>query len=110
MKMVKIILLLFLSGIGNNAVYGYASLGDQDIESKTVVFPNPATDGYISIETVKEITQIEILNIVGQRILTYGAESVSSVRLDIGDLNAGIYLLKLSFSDNTNDTKRIWVK
>ena len=99
-----------LFGIGSTDLFGNAPLNETDGENKVVVFPNPATEGYISIQAEKEITQIEILNIVGQRILMHGPESSNSVRLDIGNLNAGIYLLKLSFSDNTSDTKRIWVK
>jgi len=110
MKMFKTILLLFLFGVGILNVHGNVSMNNPDDKNKTVVFPNPAADGFISIQTEKEITQIEILNIVGQRIFIYGPESSNSVRLDIGNLNAGIYILKLSFSDNTNDTKRIWVK
>jgi hypothetical protein len=90
--------------------YGNVSMNNPDDDNKIVVFPNPVTDGFISIQTEKEITQIEIMNIVGQRILIYRPESLNSVRLEIGNLNAGIYLVKLSFSDNTNATKRIWVK
>jgi hypothetical protein len=110
MKMFKIILLLFLFGIGTMNAHGTMSMFNPDDKNITVVFPNPATDGFVSIQTEKEIAQIEILNIVGQRIFLYRPESLNSVRLDISNLNAGIYILKLSFSDNTNDTKRIWVK
>lgn len=83
---------------------------NENDENKVVVFPNPAAEDFITIQTDKEITRIELLNIVGQRILSYGPESLKSVRLDISNLNAGIYLIKISFSDSTNDTKRIWVK
>ena len=110
MKMFKTISLLFLFGFGILSAQESLSMNNPNDENKIVVFPNPATDGFITIQTEKEITQIEILNIVGQRIIVHRPESSNSVRLDIGNLNAGIYLIKLSFSDNTNDTKRIWVK
>ena len=110
MKILRNILLLFVLGFGILDIHGNFPVPNLNNENEVVVFPNPATEGYISIKTEKDIAQIEILNIVGQRILIHGPESGNSVRLDISNLNAGIYLLKISFSDNTNDTKRIWVK
>jgi hypothetical protein len=110
MKIFKTILLFFLIGFGILYTQESLSMNNPNDVNKIVVFPNPATDGFITIQTEKEITQIEILNIVGQRIILNRPESLKRVKLDIGNLNAGIYLIKLSFSDNTNDTKRIWVK
>ncbi len=78
-------------------------------ETEVILFPNPATKGLISIQSEKEIVRIELLNIVGHRILTYRPEPSNNVRLDISNLNTGIYLVKIFFTDNTNNIKRFWV-
>jgi hypothetical protein len=67
-------------------------------------------DGTVSINSDIEIEKIEILSIVGQVVYTQELEPSNSVRLYLGQIQSGIYLIKVSFIDNTSNTKRIWVK
>jgi len=102
------ICILFLAGImESKGTVPFDKLID---ETEVILFPNPATKGLISIQSEKEIVRIELLNIVGHRILTYRPEPSNNVRLDISNLNTGIYLIKIFFTDNTNSIKRFWVK
>jgi len=110
MRLPKNILILILLGISIMQLRGNTTLNLPEDENKILVFPNPVTEGFVNIQAEKEILQVEILNIVGQRILIQEPVSLNSMKLDVSNLEAGIYLLKLSFSDNTNNIKRIWVK
>lgn len=62
------------------------------------VYPNPAT-GFININSPKAISTIQIINIHGAivRIIKVGEENI--FRLDLHDLNSGIYFLQI-FTDN----------
>lgn len=74
------------------------------------VFPNPVIDGELSIQSDEQIKRVEILSIVGQIVHSQELEPSNSVRLYLDKVKSGIYLLKVSFTDNSSDTKRIWVK
>lgn len=86
----------------------------QDINNKNeqslTIYPNPVTDEQITISAEKEITKIQLLNIVGEQILIEESEPRNSIRLNLGDLKTGIYLIKVTFTDNTGTTKKLWVK
>jgi hypothetical protein len=74
------------------------------------IYPNPATNGQVIINADKEIYKIELLNILGEPILTEVPERSTSVRFDLRYLKNGIYIVKITFTDNTSSTKRLWVK
>ena len=82
--------------------------GDQ---TEVTLYPNPVSDGTLMVTAEKEMKKLEILNIVGEKVLSdVEPEPVTSVRLDVNILKSGIYLIKITFTDNTSNTKRIWVK
>jgi hypothetical protein len=85
------------------------NISDQPIEIK--LFPNPIVNGEVlTIVAEKDIESLEILNIVGQKMITQNVEQTSNTRLNIGGLKEGIYFIKILFVDNTSSTKRLWVK
>lgn len=69
-----------------------------------IVSPNPASD-YVKISSEMDIDLVEIYDVVGKRILSK-TEDVN--RLDVSELNSGVYLLKI-YSENQTATKRILV-
>jgi hypothetical protein len=75
-----------------------------------IVYPNPVTDGYVILKTEADIKRIEIVSIVGQIIYTKELEPTSSVRLNLDQIQSGIYLMRVSYTNNTSNTQRIWVK
>jgi hypothetical protein len=79
-------------------------------EAEVVVYPNPATENHILISAEKEIEKIELLNIVGQQMLMQMPEPSNSIRLELGTLKNGIYLIKITFTDETSSTKRLWIE
>ncbi|MDP1621694.1 MAG: T9SS type A sorting domain-containing protein [Bacteroidales bacterium] len=59
----------------------------------SLVYPNPAYD-YITIETGKQMDRVEILSYLGKTVLIKEDIGSTSVRLPVGHLPKGFYLLK----------------
>ncbi|MDT0557319.1 T9SS type A sorting domain-containing protein [Ichthyenterobacterium sp. W332] len=76
------------------------SVGDENL-STVEVFPNPAKD-VINIESVNELTNIELFSVLGKQVY----KGTNERTIDISNLNTGVYLLKLS-NDSGSVTKRI---
>jgi hypothetical protein len=68
------------------------------------VFPNPAVEN-IFVELPENATKISILNITGQTVkqVTPGSESV--VTIPVSGLAAGIYVLKVEKTSDTDISK-----
>ena len=62
-------------------------------ESEIKLYPNPATD-YINIDLPSVSGNISIVNITGKTILIKDIRS-SVERIDLSDLNSGIYLVRI---------------
>jgi hypothetical protein len=87
------------------------SLGlESKSEVDVVVYPNPVTNANVTITSEKEIQKIDILNILGEQILSQKPIPSNSIKLVFDDLKSGIYIIKITFTDNTSSAKRIWVK
>ena len=70
------------------------------------LYPNPAKNN-LTINSNKEpLTQIEIFNVLGQKVLNYNVSSTLSENINISSLNSGMYLVKI----NNLTTKRLIVK
>lgn len=59
----------------------------------TLAYPNPAVD-FITIKARQEVERIEVINYLNQIILTREEIGSTLVRLSVGQLPRGIYLLK----------------
>lgn len=72
------------------------ALGNADFEKpKVSVYPNP-TKGILNIDA-ENITQIEVYDISGKRLASYGGQS----QIDLSGLSKGIYLVKLTSDKET---------
>ena len=82
-------------------------LGTTDIENTNFsIYPNPAFN-HITINSKNEpITSVEIYNVLGQRVMNINISNSISENIDISQLNAGMYLVKI----NNNSTQRLIVK
>ena len=66
------------------------------------VYPNPTID-HLNIESDLIINKILVYNILGERI----KQTTNQNYIELRDLNAGIYILKIQIKDNIEITKRI---
>jgi hypothetical protein len=76
---------------------------DNVVNSTTKIYPNP-TNGILNIETSKSIEKIEILNLQGSIISTFGNERI----LDLSSYDDGIYLIR-TITDEGIELKRVEV-
>jgi len=59
-------------------------------------FPNPASD-FITINSSKEIEEIELFDFTGKRLRKLSIKN-KSAQVNVSDINSGVYLLKLTTS------------
>jgi hypothetical protein len=65
------------------------------------LYPNPVRD-ILNIETDTEIKSVDIYNLQGQKIKT-----ALSKQVNVSDLSAGIYMVRIEDTNNAVETKRI---
>lgn len=112
MSLLKFILsagfLVLIGTTGNSESY-LSTTGNKN-ETIVELYPNPVTNAQVTINAEKEINKIELLNILGEEILVETSEPSTSKLMDLGSLKNGVYIVKISFTDNTSSTKKLWVK
>ena len=101
------------------------SLGTHDCECNTItnvnqifretaqvkIYPNPSSDGNIQINSSHVIYSIEVLNLLGQSVYREEYDGVKKlVAMNLGKMEKGIYVLKVSSSDYNYVVKKIWLQ
>ena len=81
-----------------------ASVNDYDSKLFTV-FPNPVVD-ILSIEGNAPIDNIEVINQLGQSVITFERSSIINNTINLNKLNTGIYFIRLK-SNDTIETLQI---
>ena len=83
--------------ISGQQSFSLETLSSPEIEngSNTIlVYPNPAKD-YISIKSSKQITGIDLYDVLGKKVLSFSMKST----IPINNLPNGMYILKISTED-----------
>jgi len=79
-------------------------------EREIEIFPNPVTEGRLTISSNDEIFSIKIMNITGKTVFSEEYESgMKSMVVELDKLEKGIYLVRLGFSDEATHTSKIMV-
>lgn len=91
--------------LDNVMVEGSASIGD--LGTQTVkIFPNPVY-GSMTVNAEAQLVSVEILNVIGQRVMVQEAAGSSAV-LNTNELKAGVYFVKTTdINGQTSITKII---
>lgn len=91
---------------GFTLVRDNSSLGSSDTELENFnLYPNPAKNKLTINSKNDPLKQIEVFNVLGQRIINLNFSSSLSENIDISSLNTGMYLVKI----NNLTTKRLIV-
>ena len=70
-------------------------------------YPNPVTEGYLNlVGSSNTAKQVEIFDVVGKKVFN---ANTSINRLDVRNLNSGVYLIKVT-NDNVTATSRLVIK
>jgi hypothetical protein len=119
---------LSISGMGSVEIYVYdqanytngdtvtfnfntpgAGLNDAELASVSV-YPNPTTD-YLFVENAQDISiDVEIFNVSGTLVYNSRIADDSKEKLDLSDLNSGIYFLHLVAPEGLHATRKIIIR
>ena len=70
-------------------------------QNKVVVYPNPTSD-LVSIKSNQTLSKIVVFDTAGKRML-----STTESKVNLKDLDKGVYLLELHFSSGTTEVRKI---
>jgi hypothetical protein len=93
------------------AVAFYASAMADQPEIAIEIFPNPVTEGNLTIKSDENFQSVQILNITGKIVFSqvYPTGSSSEV-IELNKLEKGIYLVRIGFAGKENHTEKIMIK
>ena len=73
--------------------------------SRFEVYPNPSNTGFVTIKSNQMgAVQAQVFDLLGKEVVN---TVVNNERLDVGNLNAGVYVVKLTQNKNTTTKKLI---
>jgi hypothetical protein len=88
-------------------LYNNNTLSSSDFTQNNLevaLYPNPVRD-ILNIETTLEVQSVEIYNIQGQKVL-----SSNQKQINVSDLAAGMYMVRIQDAENNIATKKIVIK
>ncbi len=79
-----------------------------DLNSNLNVYPVPSHNGVVFIENKNaiEVSKIEVLDILGNVVLTNAASNESKIKLNLADMNSASYFVRM-YSGKSVSTKKI---
>lgn len=113
-KYLYIFLLLITFGFSGHAQTtknnGIAETKTENTLEKIQIYPNPVTNGKIYINSEQNSTKtIELYDMLGKKILHTEMNGYQK-ELNVTNLKAGVYILKISDKANNNITRKIIIK
>ncbi|WP_034062603.1 T9SS type A sorting domain-containing protein [Lacinutrix jangbogonensis] len=71
------------------------------------IYPNPASNGFVNITTTSnEAINVTVFDILGKQVIS---QTINNNRLDVSNLNTGVYILKLN-QNGAITTKKLVIK
>ena len=79
-----------------------------DLNSNLNVYPVPSHDGslYIESKNAQDVSKIEVLDILGNVVLTNSAKNEAKIKLNLSDMPNGNYFVRM-YSGSSVSTKKI---
>jgi hypothetical protein len=87
-----------------HATLGPLGIDDIIINDPISVFPNPAKN-YIEISSVDELTDVKIVDITGKILINYPLVREKKMKIDLSEMNDGLYLLSITTKNGTSVKK-----
>lgn len=73
---------------------------------KLEIFPNPAQD-VVYLQAENNFQMVKIINLAGQTVMTMNVNAMNQATLQIGHLNAGVYMVESYFTNGVKVTNKI---
>ncbi|MDD4969520.1 MAG: glycosyl hydrolase family 28 protein [Paludibacter sp.] len=81
---------------GKSAPTGFDKVTDTRIKC----YPNPLTNGYLTLISPLNILQVKIYSLIGTKVMDFSSNSVT-LNLNLSDLPKGLYVIRVLLNDNT---------
>jgi hypothetical protein len=89
----------------------YFQPGQDQLVRDIELYPNPITDGHLTITSSESIQSVQILNITGKIVFNQDFQpNTNMVDLELDKLEKGIYLVRISFPGKEIHTEKVMVK
>jgi len=80
-------------------------------EREVELYPNPITEGRLTITASDNIYSVQILNITGKVVFNQEYDSSTNrVDLELDKLEKGIYLVRINFPGKISRTEKVMIK
>ncbi|MGZ4040143.1 MAG: T9SS type A sorting domain-containing protein [Bacteroidia bacterium] len=86
---------------------GATGISEESVQSKTIIYPNPATDKF-TIESTVEKQTIQIFDLNGRNVLTQNTSGTTTI--DASGLKEGVYSVSIKTSNSLINKKLIIVR
>lgn len=73
---------------------------------KLEIFPNPAQD-VVYLQAENNFEMVKVINLAGQTVMTMNVNAMNQATLQIGHLNAGVYMVESFFTNGVKVTNKI---
>jgi len=119
MKKILYIIILICISVANTSAYNVLDNNpvgaDQQKNTPSfnvIIYPNPVIDGKFFVSSHQNIYGIEVMNVIGQRIIKRDFDGFDSkqLKVELGNCEKGLYLVKISFGHDNAIIKKILVK
>jgi len=87
--------------------YQTTGISERSVADKIAVYPNPTVNGNFTIDGIESITQIEMVNLLGKKVMAFTNLNQSSLQIQV-NVPKGIYVLNL-FDGNQFYYKKIMI-
>jgi hypothetical protein len=95
----------------NSPYLSAARMGQESQSHPVELYPNPITDGRLTISSPDDIRTVQVLNITGKIIFSQEYQpNTNSVDIQLEKLEKGLYLVRIGFPDKDIRTEKIMVK
>ena len=91
-----------ITSLYNNNTLSSSDFAQNNLEVS--LYPNPVND-VLNIETTLEVKSVEIYNIQGQKVL-----SSNQKQINVSDLAAGMYMVRIQDAENNSAIKKVIIK
>ena len=99
------------SSVRNADYIFYSFIGPEQPERNIELYPNPVTEGRLTISSSDNILSVQILNITGKVIYNQEyAPNTTVVEVELDKQEKGIYLVRINFANKENHTEKIMIK
>ncbi len=96
-----------LSSELNSISRTYFQPGQDQLVREIELYPNPITDGHLTITSSESIQSVQILNITGKIVFNQEFQpNTNTVDLELDKLEKGIYLVRIGFIRQRNPHRK----